>query len=310
MTPVHHDGADRGAGWLPRFARRGPRGPKILVVTDAASALPHDFVAEYAEHLQVVGMSVTIGDRTYVEELDDVGQELAIGLAMGAQISTSRVAPGQMLKVLDAAAQGGYDEVVVICLASALSGTVDSAKWAAERAALPTHVVDSRSAGLGEGFAVMAATVLAARRAPLESVLAAAQSAGRARIWLCVPSLDRLRKGGRITGTASLVGSLLNVKPLLSLAPDGRLLPVERVRSLPRAVSRMVELAHQVVGPDPERVMVGIHHFGAPNLAEELVERVSGWSTHEPVVTIAPPVLAAHTGAGLSALVVRNEPAL
>jgi DegV family protein with EDD domain len=301
------EGAPR-TGLKHLWGRRGPRGPNVLVVTDAAAALPPDVAAEYAQHLQVVGMPVTIDGTTYVEEFDDVGRHLSLGLAMGAQISTSRVPPGQMLKVLDAAAQAGYDEVVVIALSSGLSGTVDSARWAAERAALPTHVVDSCSAGLGEGFAVMAAAELAQRRAPLDRILAAAQSAGWARIWLCVPSLDRLRKGGRISGAASLVGTLLNVKPLLSLTPDGRLMPLERVRSLPRAVERMVELGHAAARPDPERVRVGVHHFGAPELAADLVEKVRGLSAHEPVVTVAPPVLAAHTGAGLTALVVRNEP--
>lgn len=296
-------------GLLQRLGRRGPRGPKVLVVTDAASALPTDFVDAYAEHLHVVGMPVTIGERTYVEEFDDVGEQLSLGLAMGSPVSTSRVPPGQMLKVLDAAGQAGFDEVVVITLSSALSGTLDSARWAADRAVLPTHVVDSRSAGLGQGFAVMAAAELAQRRAPLEDILAAARTGDRSRIWLCVPSLDRLRKGGRISGTASLVGTLLNVKPLLGLTPDGRVVPLERVRSLPRAVDRMIELAQAVVGPDPDRVRVGVHHFGAPELAANLAEKVRGWSSEDPVVTVAPPVLAAHTGAGLTALVVRNEPA-
>ncbi|MGO3151401.1 MAG: DegV family protein [Galactobacter sp.] len=295
-------------GLLQRLGRRGPRGPKVLVVTDAAAALPADFVDTYAEHLHVVGMPVTIGDRTYVEEFDDVGQQLSLGLAMGLPVSTSRVPPGQMLKVLDAAAQAGFDDAVIIALSSSLSGTVDSARWAAERAVLPTHVIDSLSAGLGQGFAVMAATELAQRRAPLQDILAAARTGDRSRIWLCVPSLDRLRKGGRISGTASFMGTLLNVKPLLGLTPDGRVVPLERVRSLPRAVERMVELAQGVVGPDPERVRVGVHHFGAPDLAADLAEKVRGWSSHEPVVTAAPPVLAAHTGAGLTALVVRNEP--
>lgn len=286
----------------------GQRGPRVLVVTDAAAALPEDFVAEYAEHLHVLGMPVTVAGDTVVEEFDDVAQRLALGLAMGQPVSTSRPAPGQFLKVLDAAAQAGYDEVVVVTLSSALSGTADAARWAARRAALPTHVVDSLSAGLGQGFAVMAATEAAARRSPVRTVLDAAGTAQSARIWFCVPSLDRLRRGGRISAGAALFGSLLNVKPLLGLNAEGRLVPLERVRSVPRAIARMVELATVDVAADPDRVRIGVHHFGAPALAEQIVEATQGWSSRPAVVTPAPPVLAAHTGAGVVALVVRNEP--
>ena len=295
-------------GWAGLVHRLGRvRGPRTVVLTDTASALPAEVVQEYADVLRVVPMPVTVGERVLVEGEDDVPTQLALGLALGERVSTSGAPAGRLLSVLDAAAGEGFDAAVVITLAGALSGTADAARWAAERAALPTLVVDSHSVGLGEGFAVLAALRAARERAPWEQVRDAAGRGGSARVWFTVPSLEQLRRGGRIGAAASVLGTLLNVKPILTLDRQGAIHAAERQRSTARAVGRMAQLAAEAAGEDPSAVRIGVHQFGAKPQAERLVEELAPLSSHEVVLTSVPAVLAAHTGAGALGVVVYRE---
>lgn len=283
------------------------RGPRTLVLTDSASALPGEIGEEHADILRVLPMPVTVGERVLVEGEDDVQAELALGLALGHRVATSRPAPGRILSVLDAAAGEGFDAAVLVTIASPLSGTVEAARWAAERAVLPVHVVDSRSVGLGEGFAVMAALRAAAARAPVDAVVQAAE-AGTSSLWFTVPSLEQLRRGGRIGAAASVLGTLLNVKPLLTLDAQGAVHAAERQRSMNRAVGRMIELAEAAAGTDPGRVQLGVHQFGASEHTARLVAALAPLSASPVVTTGLPAVLGAHTGAGALGVVVHREP--
>lgn len=315
------EGARRGEGnrfWadlLGRFARpsreKGAKAsqaeaPRIAVVTDTACGLHEAFVVAHSAVLTVVPMPVTVDGQVYVEGEDDVQAELTLGLAMGKKVSTSRPAPGKFQRVFADAVAAGAEAIVVVCISSKLSGTADAARLAASAVPVPVEVVDTHSVGLGEGFAVMAAVDAAERGASHAEVVAAAQSAVHSRVWFCVPSLEQLRRGGRISTAAALMGTLLNVKPLLTVDEAGAIVPSERLRSLPKAIHRMVELGAQAAGGDPDDVVIGIHHFGAREQAQDVAERLKAYTSAPVLVTPVPAVLAAHTGAGALALVVRR----
>lgn len=307
-------GQESGGRWAELIHRlaRGPRGrsrgPRVLIVTDTAAGLPEQVIQEHATQLRVLPMPVTVDQQVYIEGVDDVHTELALGLAQGKRVTTSRPAPGQFLRVLDNAAQEGFDHVIIVTISSALSGTADAARWAAERSAVPTTVVDSLSVGLGEGFAVLSALERAAARAPLAEVLSAARSGQASMVWFSVPSLEQLRRGGRIGAAASVVGTLLSVKPLLSVNEAGAIVAAERTRSMAKAVARMIELGAAQAGEDPSVVTVGVHHFGTGDLAQTVVDAMAPLTVRPVLVTPVPAVLAAHTGAGAIALIVRRDP--
>ena len=292
-----------------RFGR-GPllrgRGPRTAVVTDTASGLPEAFVRANSDLLTVVPMPVTIDTQVYVEGVDDVMTELSLGLAMGHKVTTSRPAPGQFLRALEAAVAAGAEQIVVVCISSRLSGTVDAALWAAERVDADVRVVDSLSVGLGEGFAVMAAVEASRARLPIQDVVAAASSARDARVWFCVPSLEQLRRGGRIGAAASVIGTLLSVKPILTVDASGAIVASEKARTMPRAIAHLIELGIDQAGDDPSQVLVGVHHFGAAEEAAAVAEALAPFTSSPVIVTPVPAVLGAHTGAGAIALVVRT----
>jgi len=193
-------------------------------------------------------------------------------------------------------------------LSRELSGTWEAARVAADEVGPDVvRVVDSRAAGMGLGYAVLAAVDAADAGADGAAVEGAAtEVADRCRVYFSVDTLDRLRRGGRIGAAAALLGTALSVKPLLHVA-NGRIVLLEKVRTTARAGQRLVELAVQAAGTG--RADLAVHHLGAATRAAELAtalgERLPG--SGRLVVSEVGAVIGAHAGAGLLGVVVVPE---
>ncbi|WP_417235076.1 DegV family protein [Arthrobacter sp.] len=300
---------ERHPGFLDRFLprerrQRGrPAGPRIAVVTDTAAAIPHSWVEAHADRLRVLPMPVMIDGQIYTEGLDDVETALALALATGATVQTSRPAPGVFQRAYESLAAAGYEHIVSLHLSKELSGTVDAARWAAGEVGIPVVVIDSRTVGLAQGLAVMDAVLAAEDGLPLAAVEAAARRAGDYPICFVVPSLEQLRKGGRIGAAASMFGTLLSVKPLLAIQ-EGRIAVQEKVRTMPRAMARLVEISRAPADAAPAGARVAVHYFGNPDQAQELRAELESSSRGDVLCEPLPSVLAAHAGAGVLAVVI------
>ena len=285
------------AGWLPKWlAPRGlSRTARIGVVADSAACVPPPWSA--ARDFKQLGLSIIVDNQVHGEDPN----ALMMGLAMGKSVKTSRTSPGEFSAAYQQLAEAGCEQIISIHLSSALSGTVDAARLAASSAPVPVHVVDSMSVALPLGFAV--ADVLAARDAgaPMAMLEQIAATAAANTVYFAVPSLEQLRRGGRISTLSSVFGSLLNVKPILGIV-DGAIAPLEKPRSFARAQARLVALALADVKQAEGPVRLGVMHFGAGELAAEIATELAPHSA-EPVVTSSlPAVLAAHTGLGVLAV--------
>ncbi|MGJ9402047.1 DegV family protein [Arthrobacter sp. KK5.5] len=310
-------GPDRLPGWLERLRRRGrevangraatPPGHRVAVVTDSSSAIPVDWAAAHRAVLTVVPMPIMIDGQMHTEGTADVETELAMALALGKSVKTSRPAPGLFLRTYRALADAGFEHVVSIHLSSKLSGTVEAAHWAAEQSPVPVTVVDSETVGLALGFSVMDAVSASEVGVDESGVAAVAGLAGGNTIGFVVPSLEQLRKGGRIGAAASVLGTILAVKPLLAVS-EGQVVVKEKVRTLPRALVRLVALAREDAGRHPAGARVAVHYFGDSGPAHELANELSGSSVQPVRCQPLPAVLAAHTGAGVLAVVVSAIP--
>ncbi|MER2135576.1 MAG: DegV family protein [Arthrobacter sp.] len=294
------------------------RRPRVAVVTDSSCSLPEDWgeTPALASLARIVSMPVMIGDQIYGEGTDKMIGALALALAQGQEVRTSRPAPGQFEAVYAELAAAGFEAVVSVHLSSKLSGTVDSARLAARSAGLPVHVVDTASVAMGLGYAVQAAARAALAGAEADDVAAAARaSAEAAHILFYVPSLDQLRRGGRIGAAAGWFGTLFAVKPILAIR-DGLVVPLERVRTAPKALARLEELSREELSRRSGPVRVAVHHFGNEAEAERLASAVIR-ELPEAEVTLCPlpAVLAAHAGLGVLAVaiapssVIVSEPA-
>jgi DegV family protein with EDD domain len=251
-------------------------------------------------------MPVMIDGQIYTEGLDDVQQELALALAMGKTVQTSRPAPGVFARVYRELAEAGYQDVVSIHLSEKLSGTLDAARLAAQGAPIPVVVVDSATVGLAQGFAVMDAAEALSAGAPAQAAADLARRAGRNTLHFTVPSLEQLRKGGRIGAASGLIGTLLAVKPILAV-DGGQVVVREKVRTLPRALVRLVSHARETSAGGPG-ARIAVHYFGNEDQARELVPELEGSAVGEVLLQPLPAVLAAHSGAGVIGVVVAPLP--
>lgn len=305
-----------GAAGVSGRARQGEGQPegrtalRVAVVTDSAAALPEDCLADPQVRglLRVVPMPVLIGEQIYAEGADELTESLALALAEGKPIQTSRPSPGQFLQAYEELEAQGFDAVVSVHISGALSGTVEAAGLAARSAGIPVSVVDSRSVAMGLGFAVLAALVAAAEGRDPEAVRAAAETAAAgAQVLFYVPSLEQLRRGGRISKAAGLVGTLLAVKPILGIT-DGQIVPVEKVRSASRAITRLEELVRDRAAAIGPSCQLAVHYFGTEGQAREIGRRLAGVTGNEVLVSPLPAVLAAHAGAGILVLALAAGP--
>lgn len=275
----------------------------VAVVTDSTAYLPTGIADE--RRIRVVPLEVRLGDRVGREGVDIDATAVSTALVdRHLDVQTSRPTPAEFAACYRAALAGGADAVVSVHLSRELSGTWEAARVAADEVG-PDHVrvVDSRAAGMGLGYAVLAAADAADAGADGAAVeTAAADVAARCRMFFCVDTLDRLRRGGRIGATAALVGTALAVKPLLHVV-EGRIVPLEKVRTSVRAAQRLIELAAHVAGVGPADVAV--HHLGAPGRADDLAtrlrERLPGARL---LVSEVGAVIGAHVGVGLLGVVV------
>ena len=165
-------------------------------------------------------------------------------------------------------------------------------------------VVDTRSAAMGAGFAVLAAARSAAAGVGADAVAKTAREiAAATRTFFVVDTLEYLRRGGRIGSAAAVLGSALAVKPVLHVQ-DGKVVPLEKVRTTARALNRLVQRAVEAAGDGP--VSVAVHHLAAAEKAErlaaELRERLP--DLRELHVSELGAAIGAHVGPGAVGIVV------
>jgi DegV family protein with EDD domain len=275
---------------------------RVAIVTDSTAYLPTDVVREHG--IRVVPLQVVIGGTSYDEGSGVSSTTVADALRAWTPVSTSRPGPFAFLSAYEVAAEEGYTAAVSLHLSSDMSGTYESAVMGARDAPIPVQVVDSRSLGMGLGFAVVTAAELAARGASPDEVTAAAQKrAASSSTVFYVDTLEYLRRGGRIGAAAAFLGSALAIKPLLHLV-DGHIEPLEKVRTSARAIARLEELAVERAGEGP--VDVAVHHLANADRAGALAERLRNRLPdlgHLHVSEVGA-VVGAHVGPGMLAVVV------
>ena len=275
----------------------------FAVVTDSTAYLPQGFADRHA--VRVVPLLVHLDGREFRDGVDLGPGELAEALNRHRAVTTSRPNPAEFIAEYRSLLDAGADGVLSVHLSRELSGTWESARLAAEEVGSDrVRVVDSRTTAMGLGFAALRAAAVAATGAGGAEVEAVAVAAAEhTRSFFVVETLDHLRRGGRIGAAAALMGSALAVKPLLHVH-DGRIVPLEKVRTTSRALGRLVDLAVEAAGDG--RVELAVHHLAAPDRAAEVAARLDERVPNSSgcVVSELGSVIGAHTGPGVIGVVV------
>ncbi len=279
-----------------------PPGRRVAIVTDSTSMLPESLVVERG--ITVVRLQVVIGARAYDEGTQATPETVAEALREWTPVSTSRPSPQEFLEVYRGLAADGAEAIVSIHLSGEVSGTYESAQLAARESPVPVEAVDTRQVGMATGFAVLsAADALDAGDRDDTARAVAIKRAAATRVLFYVDTLEYLRRGGRIGAAAKLLGSALAVKPLLQVQ-DGRIVPLEKVRTSARAVSRLEDLAVEYAGVGD--VDVAVAHLANPDRAEDLAQHLRKRLSGERSVVVGEvgAVIGAHVGPGMLAVAV------
>jgi len=272
-------------------------GHDILLMTDSTSDIPPELMERY--DIKHVPLYVLWGDEQLRDGVDIDNATFYSSITNDPiHPKTSQPTPADFVAAIKAT---GAREVVIITISSALSGTYTSAVAAQELLDIPVHVFDSLSTSMGLGWQVLAAARAREEGADAAGMLAAASAVqGTVSVHFTVDSLEYLYRGGRIGGAAKLLGTALQLKPLLCIDPaDGRIDAVERTRTRRKAMRRVVEVTMEKVDCS-KPVRVGLMHASAPEDAKKLYDVIQRiYSPVEMTISEIGPVLGTHGGPGL-----------
>jgi DegV family protein with EDD domain len=270
---------------------------KVVVVTDSNATVPTDLAREL--DIRVVPIVMAFNGHTFRDGVDitpgQVYQRLREGMVPP---TTSAPSVGDFLRVFAAASQTAAG-IVSIHLSPKLSATYGAAVAASQLVdGVPIQIVNCHSAAMGQGFVVVEAARAAMAGSDLEAVIARAKEvASKMHLLATIDTLEYLHRGGRIGGAAALLGTVLQIKPVLYVA-DGHVDVFARPRTSSKAVQAMLGHMAEQVGSGRPHVAI-LHADALPEalkLRKTIEER---FDCDELYVTELTPVMGAHTGPGV-----------
>ena len=225
---------------------------KIVIVTDSTA----DISREVADRLGIVVVPLTVHfeDKSYLDRIDISNQEFYEHLKTCKTLpTTSQISPGVFLETYQRLADEGFEEIISVHLAKTLSGTVDSARIASQMVSdkIKVTVVDSLTATMGLGNFVTYLAKLISENAPMTKLQQALiEVPQKTSLYFLLDSLDNLEKGGRIGKASYLLGSILNIKPILRLE-EGVIEGYDKVRGSKenKALIRLADIVAQKIDP-------------------------------------------------------------
>ena len=233
---------------------------KTAVVTDTNSGITAELGKELGVY--VVPMPVMIDGKTYYEGVNLTQEAFFQSLMSGGDITTSQPSPGDVMELWDSVLTEGYDELVYIPMSSGLSNSCASAIILAGDCEGRVQVADNHRISVTQYASILDALKLAKEGKNAFEIKKALEAAAYdASIYIAVDTLEFLKKGGRITPAAAAAGSVLNIKPILTIQGD-RLDAFTKVRGTKRCRAKLIEalkndFKERLAGEDMSKIRVG-----------------------------------------------------
>jgi fatty acid kinase fatty acid binding subunit len=267
---------------------------QVIVVTDSTSDIPQDIAT--ALNIEIVPLSVRFGDEVFLDRIEMSQAEFLERLKGSTELpKTSQPSTTMFEDVFRAAISADLD-VVCVTIASNLSGTFNSARLAGEAVnADRIRVVDSQTVSMALGWAVIAAGRAANSGKSVEEVVSEANDAlSRVHLYAVLETLDYAHRGGRIGRASHLIGSMLSIKPILTVR-DGEVTPLERVRTWGKAIDRIAEIAKTLAPLEG----LAVAHAGNPSDAQRVSDQLRDLVPPDQfVLSDVGPVIATYAGPG------------
>lgn len=269
----------------------------IALITDSTNDIPRELREKYK--INVVPLTIVWGDTQYRDGIDLDSNAFYEKLTLDPPLpTTSQPTPKDFLEIYKKVQAEGAEEIVVIVISSAMSGTIGSARTAAEGFPLPVHIVDSRSNSMSLGWQVLAAARERENGGSAEQMVAASEKVRTSLHYhIVLETMDYLFRGGRIADAARMITGVLKIKPQIRVNHvTGTVERGDISRTRSQAIERLYSSFFSKL--DTSRPMhIAVLHNAALKEAEELAEKIrEQFHPIEMVITIVSPVLGVHTG--------------
>jgi DegV family protein with EDD domain len=273
------------------------------IICDSTCDIPQGMIEEY--NIRVVPQYVIWGDEQYRDRVDLEPEEFYQRLASDDQRpTTSQATMGDFLEEIKSAVEDGVSEAIILTVSSAMSGTYQMAKQAAEKAPIPVKVIDSKGPTMTLGWQVLAAARARNAGAAAEEIIQRVAEVREKMVQVvAMQTLDYLQTGGRIGDAAKWVGTLLKVKPVVTINHEtGRVEPAGLARTYKSMINMLYKKFFGTV-KNGEKLHIAVLHGDAFEEAQKLAERIiEEFDPVELLINITGPVLGINTGPGALAL--------
>ena len=278
---------------------------KVVVVTDSTAYIPEKFLKELG--IQVIPLHVVWGDKVYKDNVDLKSDDFYPMLKTAKELPTTSQPSPQEFMDLYKTILDKDDKVVSIHISSGISGTINSANQAKEILdSKDIAIVDSKSSGMALGFIAMVTARLAKKNASFEECVTLAEKAVQnVGVYFMVNTLEYLHKGGRIGGASALLGSALDLKPILHFDEEGKIGSYDKVRTKMKAIRRIIEISEEKIGtqkPIHFCILQVEAEEDAQFVKSELENHYQNGEIEEIMIAGLSPVIGTHTGPGVIAI--------
>lgn len=270
---------------------------KIAVVTDSTAYIPENLLEKHNIH--VLHLSVIFGNESYREGIDITTENFYKKVKKEKKLpTTSQPAIGVFVDLYEMLAKD-YDAVISIHLSSKLSGTFDAAKTASSMVRdIKVLPYDSEHSAMPQGYYVLEAAKLAEEGKSLEEIIQKLdEMKTKLRAYFMVDDLSHLQRGGRMTGAQALLGSILNIKPILHVV-DGSVLAFEKIRTRKKAMNRIVAMLEEDIANKGVKRATFIHGNSEAQIMKVHDKFKKKHPEIETVISYFGPVVGTHLGEG------------
>ncbi len=272
---------------------------RIAVLTDSCSDVPKEYRDRYG--IYVLPLTIIYKDAEYRDGIDIQPEEVFARFAEEIP-STSLPAPSTVAEVFKQIKADGFTHVIAVHISSGLSGTYELVRsFGPNPEGLTACYVDTKNIGIGAGFSVIRAAELVAQGLPFAEVCRLTERVAHdTKLFFCVSTLEYLVKGGRIGRVSGMVGTILDLKPVISCDEDGIYYTVAKARGRKKSLKLAVEKAVEFVG-DAAEYNLTVMHGAAQDEADEVLASLKERLPDARIVIEGQitPALVVHTGPGL-----------
>jgi len=271
---------------------------KLAIVTDSVSDISPKIAKEL--NIKVVPLTVIFGTEQFLDGIELSNAEFFKKLETDPNHpSTSQPSPEAFVKTYEKLLKEGY-EILSVHVSAKLSGTINSAEQAIKT--IDTNkikIIDTGSASMAQGLVAMSAARAAKNAKSLDELADIAEStAKKTTVYVAMDTMEFLKRGGRIGKARAMLGSILNIKPIIT-TNDGEIVPHSRARTIKKAISSMIN----DMGEKDQIIEVAVLHSTTPDLAKDVMTQINAQNLNNAgTITEIGPVVGTHAGPGCLAI--------